>query len=169
MNLKKQFGYPAKRGPFSAGFTLIELLVVVLIIGILSSVALPQYTKAVEKSRAATVIPLVRAVRDAQDRYYMANSTYSEDGTDLDIEYTCPNKFYCTFYPTASFGIRYTPSGWEIRGGYAVRNADSGVSELQSKIYCSALTGSEAEKFCKTFSSTPLNYNSDGYTRYEIK
>ena len=47
-------------------FTLIELLVVVLIIGILSAVAMPQYTKAVEKSRIAEA----RLVLDTMRKNY---------------------------------------------------------------------------------------------------
>ncbi len=69
----------------NAGFTLIELLVVVLIIGILSAVALPQYTKAVEKSRAAEALVMLKAIAQANEVYYLANGEYTQDINNLDI------------------------------------------------------------------------------------
>ncbi|MBO5011117.1 MAG: prepilin-type N-terminal cleavage/methylation domain-containing protein [Elusimicrobiaceae bacterium] len=58
------------------GFTLIELLVVVLIIGILSAVALPQYTKAVEKARLSEALSNIKTMQDNIDLYLLENGGF---------------------------------------------------------------------------------------------
>ena len=78
------FGNDVARG-YLRGFTLIELLVVVLIIGVLSAVALPQYQKAVEKSRAAEALTNLRALVNAMQLSKMANGVPAEKLEDLDV------------------------------------------------------------------------------------
>ena len=57
----------------NTGFTLIELLVVVLIIGILSAIALPQYQKSVMKAQLATIKPFTSSAYLAVQEYILAN------------------------------------------------------------------------------------------------
>ena len=70
------------------GFTLIELLVVVLIIGILASIAIPQYFKVVEKSRVAEAMSVISTIKSAEERYLAKGGIYTGDFTQLDIAYT---------------------------------------------------------------------------------
>ena len=67
------------------GFTLIELLVVVLIIGILASVAIPQYFKVVEKGRASEAISILSSVCAAQERELLRNGSFATSTLNLDI------------------------------------------------------------------------------------
>lgn len=69
------------------GFTLIELLVVVLIIGILSAVALPQYQKAVWKTHVSNMLSSIRSLSDAQKVFYMANDAYAIEFGQLDVSF----------------------------------------------------------------------------------
>ena len=70
----------------SRAFTLIELLVVVLIIGILAAVAVPQYQKAVEKSRAMQGLAMLKNVYEAAEVYYLANGTWPTQLDELDVQ-----------------------------------------------------------------------------------
>ncbi|MFH0839147.1 MAG: prepilin-type N-terminal cleavage/methylation domain-containing protein, partial [Candidatus Omnitrophota bacterium] len=48
------------------GFTLLEVLMVVIIIGVLATLAIPQYTKTVEKARAAEAYSNLGTIRKAE-------------------------------------------------------------------------------------------------------
>ena len=87
----------------SKGFTLLELLVVVLIIGILASIALPQYQMAVTKAKVASILPIMRRWKDALQEYKLQHGSYCKEGEDGN----------CGEYPDGSdLGVSW-PSDWK--------------------------------------------------------
>ena len=68
------------------GFTLIELLVVVIIIGVLSAIALPQYFKALDKARFVQVLTFTDALYRAEQSYFLLNNEYTMNMSALDVD-----------------------------------------------------------------------------------
>jgi len=66
------------------GFTLVELLIVVVIIGILATIAMPQYTKLAEKSKIAEARGILDQIRKAEEMIKAEQGSYSIANDDLD-------------------------------------------------------------------------------------
>ena len=61
----------------AAGFTLMELLIVVIIVGILASVALPQFGRMTRRARVSEAQNMVAAILTAEWLYYQENSAFT--------------------------------------------------------------------------------------------
>jgi len=59
------------------GFTLVELLIVIIIIGILATMAVPQYQKMVNRAKWAEAVSLVDTLKTAENLYYAENSKWT--------------------------------------------------------------------------------------------
>ena len=158
------------------GFTLIELLVVVLIIGILSAVALPQYNRAVLKARYSELQTIISAYKTAAETYYMANGSYPDYWTDMDLEPPsgCTAEdtrvggyLYCR---KKSFDL-YNNHNKNLVGFYHPNNKTTAayvqwldVSEKPGRRECWAVTGDEeARAFCRSLNGVETGAVSHTY------
>ena len=58
------------------GFTLLELIIVVIVIGVLATIAIPQYTKAVERAKGGKATSNLNLIRQAEHLYRANNDKY---------------------------------------------------------------------------------------------
>ena len=141
------------------GFTLIELLVVVLIIGILSAVALPQYTTAVEKARSTEAVTLMGNMRHALERYRLQSTEWptANSFADLDIEF--PDNKTDAGIQTKNFSITFNTSG----NGVVITAARVGSQGYN--LYMAVNSKGEAKRYCGTTAPTLTN---DTFTNAQV-
>ena len=99
-----------------AGFTLIELLVVVLIIGILAAIALPQYERAVMRSRVAEILVTMRSVMPAMEEYCLANPDGEMNFSSLSVSYETQKRDNTAEFLITASGYGYVIMGTVGRG-----------------------------------------------------
>ncbi len=125
------------------GFTLIELVVVIVIIGVLSTVALPHFVDVAYKARASELPTTVALIQQAELIYYAEESKYApcpwadtdgdnaNDAIELLLNTHIPGNYF--FYGTTVQGDGYSVEAWVskpfggVTGGTKAIIADDGT------------------------------------------
>jgi type IV pilus assembly protein PilE len=68
---------------FQSGFSLIELVVVIGLIGILASIAYPQYSEYLTEARRNDATSTLMEIMQDEERFYTENNSYAADLSNL--------------------------------------------------------------------------------------
>ena len=109
------------------GFTLIELLVVVIITSVLTAIAVPQYRKTLDRSKAAEAMQMLPALFESRERWAAEHQCAWDGGamTDCDATFS-PGKLDIESKGTISNNTITTPNfvyNLINKGSYAGKQA----------------------------------------------
>ena len=77
----------------SGGFTMVELMITVIVIGIMVTIAIPNYARSVERGRCSFAMNMLKSIRSAAILYFRENQTFSTMNL-ADLEDLAGAKFY---------------------------------------------------------------------------
>ena len=111
------------------GFTLIEVLIVVIILGILATIAIPQFARMTRKARLAEAWTNLAAIRTGESVYYMEESAYTTNIGQLDAgEATSTNFTYSVNVSGSTFNAASAGST-TATNGITAWMTDTGASD----------------------------------------
>ncbi|MCB9772344.1 MAG: type IV pilin protein [Candidatus Omnitrophica bacterium] len=106
-----------KHNKWISGFTILELIIVVVIVGVLTSLAIPKFSSVIERARATEAIVALTQIRAGMDRCYVMQRDYTKciggpggffSKIGLQDPSTSPNSHFTYIYTVI------TPSGYII-------------------------------------------------------
>lgn len=139
------------------GFTLLELLVVVMIIGLISSMAIPQYRRSVYRAEMIEGMSHGKTIYDSALRYKSVNGSAPTNFNQLDVGFagttingnSFTNGSFTYILNTDNTTIQNTKAGYRLEMRFPTVSS-SGVS---APIYCCPRTGNQdGEWLCKNAS-----------------
>ncbi|OAZ96200.1 pilin [Halomonas sp. G11] len=121
----QQSAEPANRNKKQGGFTLIELMIVVAIIGVLASIAVPQYQNYVGRAQVSEAISLMSPAKTAISEYFISRGEFPTNNAEAGLSE--PAEMAGKY--VASVDVSQGDAGVTV---VTMKN-DSVVSELQGK------------------------------------
>lgn len=119
-----------------AGFTLMELIFAIAIVGVLTTLAYPNFTQSVRKSRRVEALDALMQLQLAQERYRLNNPSYATLA-QLGIAATTPEGNYTLAVVNPLAGT-YTATATAVAG-------TSQVDDRVGSVSCAVLTVNQDE------------------------
>ena len=136
--LKSRMQYSqSKKYIQSKGFTLVEVMIVVAIIGILSAIALPNYTNYVKRGKAVEATTTLADLKVKMEQFYQDNRTY------VGTPWCTPSgavKYFTYSCTTAATATAYTITATPVAGqgvdnfGFTINQSNAKTSNFDGTV-----------------------------------